>query len=145
MVEWAGEGGEGYIRVIELETGIAIPITSAQDGLWDVYSEWSPANPRWLAVTQTDEPPEYGPGDADRLTIFDVMTGRTAASYAGDFQDGFDWSPDGSRILYPLLFGDTPCGLNLQTEETQCFDTIPTQIPNRGRRLVQLESRWQVY
>lgn len=141
-VDWAykvfehRDDNEWSISVLEVNTEATMQITDSTDGLWDAFFQWSPINADQLAVAQR-EPAEFliiG----DRITIYDVVTQEIlSTNYVGDFWYGFDWSPDGSQILYPRLNSphstkSTPCIFNLHTEETACIHNIPnTHILNK--------------
>lgn len=75
-----GDFQDGYpITVTDLTTGTAIVLSSFANGLWNGWYSWSQETPTHLDVAQFKLSPETSELVGDRMTTYDVTTGRVLA------------------------------------------------------------------
>jgi hypothetical protein len=115
------------IILTDSATGENFSPTDPEKNLYDLWAEWSPADP-YLAIFNSDV--EIGPylysETPAKLTIsiYDVPNRRLLKTFEDIVL--MNWSPDGQYILYQPAAGiDTPfgppCLLNFQNEKMFCY------------------------
>jgi hypothetical protein len=125
---------EEPISVINIETGEVTPITSPNDGIYEVEYAWSPMKDQ-LAILQSRLPPQlyYWPGD--HIIIYDIDKKSVTSSFNGDFSY-ISWSSDGQQLLYRkssvegergFYYSNSPCVINIQSGMNKCYYTIKFQ------------------
>jgi Tol biopolymer transport system component len=121
----SGWAEDNQLYLYNMETGQSIQLTKGAGGRY--LPRWSPDGQRLLYRQQEVNYIRLNRSSPVHLMMLDMRTYHDVSLVTRPRIGGYNWSPDGKRIVYIGGSGDNPqiCIISIPERDERCFETLP--------------------